>query len=446
MTGGALARHAVDPDGALGAGRGSLTPLTRFQASARPSALRRRPRSSATRYARVVARGVVDHRQRETRAAAQPSRASVPRARDAGLLARPHLRARRAGTAPPRPAFPRARGPARRRGRQCAGARGRVVPGGERLARAGEQARALAQRVRARGPQRPERLARGADPHERGARHQLVAEDAHVAPALQRPGRRAAAASARAAGRGGPRAPGARALCLALLTDRSIYLGSAAPRAPDGWRPPGGIERLKVAAVQLNSTADRDANIALADRLVRAAAADGATPDRTAGEVDRDGRARASCWRRPSRSTARRSRGRARSRASSGRPRRRLGARARARARRSSPTPRCTSTRRARSRAVYRKVHMFDVEVGGRVYRESELEQPGEEIVALADRRRRRAGHVHLLRPALPRAVPDPRRARRADRRRAGRLHAGDDARPLGDAACAPARSRTRRS
>lgn len=30
---------------------------------------------------------------------------------------------------------------------------------------------------------------------------------------------------------------------------------------------------------------------------------------------------------------------------------------------------------------VYRKIHMFDVEVGGRVYRESDLEQPGEEIV-----------------------------------------------------------------
>jgi predicted amidohydrolase len=32
-------------------------------------------------------------------------------------------------------------------------------------------------------------------------------------------------------------------------------------------------------------------------------------------------------------------------------------------------------------RATYRKVHMFDVEVGGRSYRESELEEPGEEIV-----------------------------------------------------------------
>jgi deaminated glutathione amidase len=31
---------------------------------------------------------------------------------------------------------------------------------------------------------------------------------------------------------------------------------------------------------------------------------------------------------------------------------------------------------------VYRKVHMFDVEVGGRVYRESAVEEPGEELVA----------------------------------------------------------------
>ena len=31
--------------------------------------------------------------------------------------------------------------------------------------------------------------------------------------------------------------------------------------------------------------------------------------------------------------------------------------------------------------ATYRKIHMFDVEVGGRSYRESDLEDPGEEIV-----------------------------------------------------------------
>jgi predicted amidohydrolase len=32
-------------------------------------------------------------------------------------------------------------------------------------------------------------------------------------------------------------------------------------------------------------------------------------------------------------------------------------------------------------RASYRKLHMFDVEVGGRSYRESDIEEPGEEIV-----------------------------------------------------------------
>ena len=32
-------------------------------------------------------------------------------------------------------------------------------------------------------------------------------------------------------------------------------------------------------------------------------------------------------------------------------------------------------------RAVYRKIHLFDVEVGGRVYRESDLEAPGEDVV-----------------------------------------------------------------
>jgi predicted amidohydrolase len=34
-----------------------------------------------------------------------------------------------------------------------------------------------------------------------------------------------------------------------------------------------------------------------------------------------------------------------------------------------------------RTTAVYRKLHMFDVEVGGRAYRESDLEAPGDEIV-----------------------------------------------------------------
>ena len=44
-------------------------------------------------------------------------------------------------------------------------------------------------------------------------------------------------------------------------------------------------------------------------------------------------------------------------------------------------------------RAVYRKIHMFDVEVGGLVYRESEHAEPADEIVLseTGERRRRSA-------------------------------------------------------
>ncbi len=61
--------------------------------------------------------------------------------------------------------------------------------------------------------------------------------------------------------------------------------------------------------------------------------------------------------------------------------------------------------------ATYRKIHLFDVDVGGVSYRESEREAAGEEIVT-SD-----AGPVsprddRLLRPPLSRALPDPRSAR----------------------------------
>ena len=87
-------------------------------------------------------------------------------------------------------------------------------------------------------------------------------------------------------------------------------------------------------------------------------------------------------------------------------------------------------------KAVYRKLHMFDVEVGGRTYRESDTRgaRRGDRPV------RRRADGVELgmsicydLR--FPELLSHPRRARRARPRAAGRLHARDDARPLGDAA-----------
>ena len=56
--------------------------------------------------------------------------------------------------------------------------------------------------------------------------------------------------------------------------------------------------------------------------------------------------------------------------------------------------------------AVYRKLHMFDVDVGGVSYRESAATAPGEEVVAEVLGRSR--GHVGLLRPALPRALSPP--------------------------------------
>jgi deaminated glutathione amidase len=137
---------------------------------------------------------------------------------------------------------------------------------------------------------------------------------------------------------------------------------------------------VKVAAVQLNSTADQVANLAHADRLTRAAAADGAKlivlPEKwTAMGSEQDLRDGAETldgaaigW-------------------------------ARAIARElavdlvaGSILERVAGQQKLANTSVhvnpqgevvasYRKIHMFDVEVGGRTYCESELEEPGEEIV-----------------------------------------------------------------
>jgi predicted amidohydrolase len=137
---------------------------------------------------------------------------------------------------------------------------------------------------------------------------------------------------------------------------------------------------VRAAAVQLTSTADRDRNLATADRLTRAAAGAGAelvvlpekwsvlgTPEETAaGAEPLDGPAIA--W---ARSTARE-----------------LGIDLVA----GSIAERVDGRDKGANtsvhvgpdgdlHAVYRKIHMFDVEVGGRTYRESEHEEPGDEIV-----------------------------------------------------------------
>jgi predicted amidohydrolase len=137
---------------------------------------------------------------------------------------------------------------------------------------------------------------------------------------------------------------------------------------------------LRVAAVQLNSSADPAANLAVADRLTRAAAADGARlivlPEKwTAMGADEDLRAAAETLDGPAIEWARASA-------------RELGVDLiagsiveRVEGREKLANTSVHVDPRGELKAVYRKVHMFDVEVGGRVYRESDLEEPGDEIV-----------------------------------------------------------------
>jgi len=138
---------------------------------------------------------------------------------------------------------------------------------------------------------------------------------------------------------------------------------------------------VRVAAVQMSSNGDKVRNLECAERLVRAAAADGAgliaLPEKwnllaageelAAGAESLDG---------PSLSAAR-------SWASE------LGVHllAGSIAERTEEGERAFNTSvligpGGEDLAVYRKIHMFDVEAGGVAYRESEHEQPGEEIVS----------------------------------------------------------------
>ncbi|HEX2416369.1 MAG TPA: carbon-nitrogen hydrolase family protein [Thermoleophilaceae bacterium] len=137
---------------------------------------------------------------------------------------------------------------------------------------------------------------------------------------------------------------------------------------------------MRAAAVQLESTPDRERNLEVAERLVRAAAADGAelvvlperldirgaTDDYLAGAEPLDGRP--VTW---ARELARE-----------------LGidlvAGSVAERREGHERVANTSVHAGPDgelNAVYRKIHMFDVEVGGVRYRESDHSEPAEEIV-----------------------------------------------------------------
>jgi predicted amidohydrolase len=137
---------------------------------------------------------------------------------------------------------------------------------------------------------------------------------------------------------------------------------------------------VRAAVVQLTSTSDRERNLATADRLTRAAAAAGAelvvlpekwavlgTPEETAaGAEPFDGPALA--WA----AAAARELGIDLVAGS-------IAERVEGRERGSNTSVHFGPD--GEQRAVYRKIHMFDVEVGGRTYRESEHEQAGDEVV-----------------------------------------------------------------
>jgi predicted amidohydrolase len=137
---------------------------------------------------------------------------------------------------------------------------------------------------------------------------------------------------------------------------------------------------LRVAAVQLNSTADPAANLAVADGLTRAAAADGASvivlPEKwTAMGTDEQLRAAAEPLDGPAIQWARALA-------------RELGVDliAGSIVERVEGQEKLANTSvhvdpHGECKAVYRKLHMFDVQVAGRAYRESDLEDAGEEIV-----------------------------------------------------------------
>ena len=179
---------------------------------------------------------------------------------------------------------------------------------------------------------------------------------------------------------------------------------------------------MRAAAVQLNSTDEYDRNLEVAERLVRAAAADGAElvvlPEKwtvlgppeairdSAEPLDGPALSAAAGWARE------------------------LGVFLVAG---SVPEVVAGQEKLANTSvmfgpdgerlAIYRKIHMFDVEVGDVSYRESEIEQAGDRI-ELGDAERHEGRVDHLLRPPLSRALPDPRAAGRPGDHRPLRLHA----------------------
>jgi len=155
---------------------------------------------------------------------------------------------------------------------------------------------------------------------------------------------------------------------------------SAGLRTPPGYPEPMA-DRLRVACVQLNATNEKEDNIARAERLVAQAAATGADlvvlpekwtgigpPDviRSVAESIDDGEA----------TLAMRSWAKTHGITLHGGS---IVERREGRDKLSNTT--VVIDPEGEFAAVYRKIHLFDVEVGGHVYRESETEEPGDRLV-----------------------------------------------------------------
>jgi deaminated glutathione amidase len=159
------------------------------------------------------------------------------------------------------------------------------------------------------------------------------------------------------------------------LTDQSI----CSPGFLDSARE-GITHTLKAAAVQLNASADFEANLETADRLTRAAAADGAQlivlPEKwTAMGTDEELRAAAEPLDGQAVSWARETAAELGVDLIAGSFLERIPGETKL-----ANTCVHVSAEGA-VRAVYRKLHMFDVTIDGRSYHESDIELPGEEIV-----------------------------------------------------------------
>ena len=137
---------------------------------------------------------------------------------------------------------------------------------------------------------------------------------------------------------------------------------------------------VRAAAVQLNSTEDKDRNLATADRLVREAASDGAAlvvlPEKfnVLGTTEH--------YREGAETLDGPTVGWARAIASELGIDLVAGSIVERREGRDKLSNTCVHVDAGGElKAVYRKIHMFDVEVGGQVYRESDSDEPGDEIV-----------------------------------------------------------------